>query len=164
VTERLDQHRGRGQQQITVKHVTVNADQAVVTDNIVSNHRKKTVTSSFDKIRAGSPPESPAPILRLPSPICTNDFIRSRATTHIKSNSRGNFVCCLFVVRSRRAAQSVNFIFRSLGPPQGQKSAGLDAPRVDLRLVLAWLRILLRLFLIALRRPLAIPPTIRVAC
>ena len=29
LTERLDQHRGRGQQQITVKHVTVNADQAV---------------------------------------------------------------------------------------------------------------------------------------
>ena len=28
LTERLDQHRGRGQQQIVVKHVTVNADQA----------------------------------------------------------------------------------------------------------------------------------------
>jgi hypothetical protein len=36
LTERLDQHRGRGQQQITVKHVTVNADQAVVTDQIVT--------------------------------------------------------------------------------------------------------------------------------
>jgi hypothetical protein len=36
LTERLDQHRGRGQQQITVKHVTVNADQAVVTDQVVS--------------------------------------------------------------------------------------------------------------------------------
>lgn len=30
LTERLDQHRGRGQQQITVKHVTVNADQALL--------------------------------------------------------------------------------------------------------------------------------------
>jgi hypothetical protein len=30
-----------------VKHVTVNADQAVVTDQIVSNHRKKTVTSNL---------------------------------------------------------------------------------------------------------------------
>ena len=29
-TERLDHHRNRGQQQITVKHVTVNADQAIV--------------------------------------------------------------------------------------------------------------------------------------
>src|SRR5262249_21169035 len=36
LSERLDQHRGRGQQQITVKHVTVNADQAVVTDQIIS--------------------------------------------------------------------------------------------------------------------------------
>ena len=35
LTERLDQHRGRGQQQIVVKHVTVNADQAVVTDQVV---------------------------------------------------------------------------------------------------------------------------------
>jgi len=36
LSERLDHHRGRGQQQIIVKHVTVNADQAVVTDQIVS--------------------------------------------------------------------------------------------------------------------------------
>jgi len=36
LTERLEQHRNRGQQQIVVKHVTVNADQAVVTDNIVA--------------------------------------------------------------------------------------------------------------------------------
>jgi hypothetical protein len=35
LTERLDQHRGRGQQQITVKHVTVNADQALVADQVV---------------------------------------------------------------------------------------------------------------------------------
>jgi hypothetical protein len=45
LTERLDQHRGRGQQQITVKHVTVNADQAVVTDQIVSDNTKETVTN-----------------------------------------------------------------------------------------------------------------------
>jgi hypothetical protein len=36
LTERLDQHRGRGQQQITVKHVTVNADQALVADSITT--------------------------------------------------------------------------------------------------------------------------------
>jgi hypothetical protein len=40
LTERLDQHRGRGQQQITVTHVTVNADQAVVSDQIVSGNPK----------------------------------------------------------------------------------------------------------------------------
>lgn len=31
LTERLDHHRGRGQQKIVVQHTTVNADQAVVT-------------------------------------------------------------------------------------------------------------------------------------
>ena len=36
LVERLDQHRGRGQQQIVVKHVTVNADQAVVADQVVT--------------------------------------------------------------------------------------------------------------------------------
>jgi hypothetical protein len=36
LTERLDQHRGRGQQQIVVKHVTVNADQALVTDSVAT--------------------------------------------------------------------------------------------------------------------------------
>ena len=36
LTERIDQHRGRAQQQITVKHVTVNADQAVVTETVVT--------------------------------------------------------------------------------------------------------------------------------
>jgi hypothetical protein len=54
LTERLDQHRGRGQQQITVKHVTVNADQAVVTDQVVSDGRKQTsaarlLTAGMDK-------------------------------------------------------------------------------------------------------------------
>jgi hypothetical protein len=32
LTERLDRHRGAGQQHITVKHVTVNADNAIVGD------------------------------------------------------------------------------------------------------------------------------------
>src|SRR3954447_8925077 len=36
LTERLDHHRGRGQQQITVKHVTVNADQAIVAENVTT--------------------------------------------------------------------------------------------------------------------------------
>ena len=40
----------------------------------------------------------------------------------------------------------------------------LTAVCYNLRLVLAWLRILLRLFLIALCRLLAIPPTIKAAC
>jgi hypothetical protein len=36
LAERIGQHRGRGQQQITVKHVTVNADQAVVADKVLT--------------------------------------------------------------------------------------------------------------------------------
>ena len=39
--EKLDHHRGRGHQQIVVKHVTVNADQAVVTDQVVAGGRPK---------------------------------------------------------------------------------------------------------------------------
>src|SRR3954471_659676 len=39
LTEALDRHRGRGQQQITVKHVTVNADQAVVADQVVGGSK-----------------------------------------------------------------------------------------------------------------------------
>src|SRR5829696_7192292 len=35
----LDRHRGKGQQQITVKHVTVNADQAVVADTVVGGNK-----------------------------------------------------------------------------------------------------------------------------
>jgi hypothetical protein len=51
LTERLDHHRGRGQQQITVKHVTVNADQAVVTDQIISGEAKEAalLTSGTEK-------------------------------------------------------------------------------------------------------------------
>jgi len=47
LTERLDQHRGRGQQQITVKHVTVNADRAVVADQIVSGKGKEVLSTTL---------------------------------------------------------------------------------------------------------------------
>jgi hypothetical protein len=40
LTERLDQHRGRGQQQNTVKHVTVNADRAVVADQVIGGKQE----------------------------------------------------------------------------------------------------------------------------
>jgi hypothetical protein len=55
LTERLDQHRGRGQQQITVKHVTVNADQAVVTDQIVTDKGKETIATKLLKARTHNP-------------------------------------------------------------------------------------------------------------
>jgi hypothetical protein len=51
LSERLDHHRGRGQQHITVKHVTVNADQAVVTDQVISGNAKDaaSLTAGPDK-------------------------------------------------------------------------------------------------------------------
>ena len=47
LSERLDHHRGRGHQQIIVKHVTVNADQAVVADQIVSGNVKDGGTAAL---------------------------------------------------------------------------------------------------------------------
>jgi hypothetical protein len=49
LSERLDHHRGRGQQHITVKHVTVNADQAVVADQIVRGKDAALLTSGTEK-------------------------------------------------------------------------------------------------------------------
>ena len=46
LTERLDHHRGRGQQQIVVKHVTVNADQALVADTVVTGKNNKALTAA----------------------------------------------------------------------------------------------------------------------
>jgi hypothetical protein len=40
LTERLDHHRGRGQQQITVKHVTTNnvtTDQAIIAESVTTS-------------------------------------------------------------------------------------------------------------------------------
>jgi len=57
LTERLDQHRNRGQQQITVKHVTVNANQAVVTDQIVSGRDKEAIATKLLTTRTDKPVE-----------------------------------------------------------------------------------------------------------
>jgi hypothetical protein len=46
LTERLDHHRGRGQQQMIVKHVTVNADQAMVADSIVTGRTNDVVSAA----------------------------------------------------------------------------------------------------------------------
>jgi hypothetical protein len=54
LTERLDQHRGRGQQQIALKHVSVKADQAVVADQVVSGRTKQASVAGF--LTAGSDP------------------------------------------------------------------------------------------------------------
>ena len=64
LTERLDQHRGRGQQQIVVKHVTVNADQAVVTDSVVTAKSSEAASSSA-KLVAATTAETPMEILEM---------------------------------------------------------------------------------------------------
>ena len=46
LSERLDHHRGRGQQQIVVKHVTVNADQAMVAESIVTGKTNDSLSAA----------------------------------------------------------------------------------------------------------------------
>jgi hypothetical protein len=62
LTERLDHHRGRGQQQITVKHVTTNnvtADQAIIADNVTTGAARSVTSPAL--LTASS--EMPMPIL-----------------------------------------------------------------------------------------------------
>jgi hypothetical protein len=64
LTERLDHHRGRGQQQITVKHVTTNnvtADQAIITDRVTTGVGAPGSVASPALLTASS--EKPMPIL-----------------------------------------------------------------------------------------------------
>ena len=65
LTERLDHHRGRGQQQITVKHVTTNnvtADQAIIADSVTTGGAARGNVASPAVLAASS--EIAAPILR----------------------------------------------------------------------------------------------------
>jgi hypothetical protein len=69
LTERLDHHRGRGQQQITVKHVTTNnvtADQAIIADSVTTGGGARNVASSPALLAANS--EKPMPILNETAP------------------------------------------------------------------------------------------------
>lgn len=72
LTERLDHHRGRGQQQITVKHVTTNnvtADQAIIADSVTTGGGGRNVASPA---LLATSSEIPMPILdgaRQPDPV-----------------------------------------------------------------------------------------------
>lgn len=64
LTERLDHHRGRGQQQITVKHVTTNnvtADQAIIADSVTTGGAARGNVASPALLAASS--EIPMPVL-----------------------------------------------------------------------------------------------------
>jgi len=73
LTERLDHHRGRGQQQITVKHVTTNnvtADQAIIADSVSTGGGAASNAASPALLAVG--PETAMPMLneaRLPDPV-----------------------------------------------------------------------------------------------
>ena len=70
LTERLDNHRGRGQQQITVKHVTVNADQAVVTETVVTGKSTNNSEPSSAQLAAVTDqPMTPINDVSQPEPV-----------------------------------------------------------------------------------------------
>ena len=81
LTERLDHHRGRGQQQITVKHVTTNnvtADQAIIADSVTTGGGARNVASPA-LLTASS--EMPMPILseaRLPDLVGVGGGTKSK--------------------------------------------------------------------------------------
>jgi hypothetical protein len=70
LTERLDHHRGRGQQQITVRHVTTNnvtADQAIIAQSVTAAGER-----AVSPVLLAAPSETPMPILeqaRVPDPV-----------------------------------------------------------------------------------------------
>ena len=82
LTERLDHHRGRGQQQITVKHVTTNnvtADQAIIADSVTTGGAARGNVASPALLAASS--ETPMPILdetRLPDPVGVGGGTKSK--------------------------------------------------------------------------------------
>ena len=64
LTERLDHHRGRGQQQITVKHVTTNnvtADQAIIADKVTTGGSARRGNVSPELLAVS--PVAPMPVL-----------------------------------------------------------------------------------------------------
>jgi len=79
LTERLDHHRGRGQQQITVKHVTTNnvtADQAIIAESVTTGSGR---APSPALLAASS--VMPMPILdeaRLPDPVGVGGGTKSK--------------------------------------------------------------------------------------
>ena len=63
LTERLDHHRGRGQQQITVKHVTTNnvtAEQAIIADSVTTGGSAR---GNVSPALLAVSPEAPMPVL-----------------------------------------------------------------------------------------------------
>ena len=80
LTERLDHHRGRGQQQITVKHVTTNnvtADQAIIANNVTTGGAARNAASPA-YLAANSEIAMPIPSETRPDPIGVGGGIKSK--------------------------------------------------------------------------------------
>jgi hypothetical protein len=115
LSERLDQHRGRGQQQITVKHVTVNADQAVVADKVMT---------AGGGVRGGNDkqPHAQAAIAHAPGTPMPCALQENRETLPVTSDADGR--CRIHGGKSP-------------GPPKGNRHAwkhgGRSAETIQLR-------------------------------
>jgi hypothetical protein len=81
LTERLDHHRGRGQQQITVKHVTTNnvtADQAIIADSVTTGGSAR---GNVSPALLAVSPVAPMPILdetKAPDPVGAGGGTKSK--------------------------------------------------------------------------------------
>ena len=81
LTERLDHHRGRGHQQITVKHVTTNnvtADQAIIADNVTTGGGARNVPSPDLLATSSVMPMSILDEARLPDPVGVGGGTKSK--------------------------------------------------------------------------------------
>lgn len=81
LTERLDHHRGRGQQQITVKHVTTNnvtADQAIIAESVTAGAGRNVASPTLLSVSS----ETHMPMLneatRLPDPVGAGGGTKSK--------------------------------------------------------------------------------------
>ena len=78
LTERLDHHRRRGQQQITVKHVTTNnvtADQAIIAENVTTGTGRNVASPAL----LATSNETHMPMLdeaRLPDPVGVGEVLK----------------------------------------------------------------------------------------
>jgi hypothetical protein len=81
LTERLDHHRGRGQQQITVKHVTTNnvtADQAIIADSVTAGGARNVVSPTLLPVSSETHMSMLNEATRLPDPVGAGGGTKSK--------------------------------------------------------------------------------------
>src|SRR5215216_4863481 len=124
LSEALDRHRGKGQQQITVKHVTVNADQAVVADTVVGGS-KGPVEISNDGNNAPLLLEARhAPGLALAKRVRKGPGSRASHRPLVA----GPCVACTGLVAGRQRAKRTATTRRANTRPRFAKREGLSKP------------------------------------